>query len=92
MNKTAKNAAHAAKTQPPITPDELSVSTSSNATSPSQSSDPVIANTVDTEEFFGRISIEDNQLSYVGQSHWAAILDNVSACPFHITREESPLI
>jgi len=80
MNKTAKNAALSGKTQPPITPDE-SISTSSNATSPSQSSDKVASTTADTEEFFGRISIEDNQLNYVGQSHWAAILDNVSASP-----------
>ncbi|PMD40601.1 hypothetical protein L207DRAFT_528925 [Hyaloscypha variabilis F] len=90
MDKTAKNAALAAKTQPPITPDELSVSTSSNATSPSQSSDPVIANTADTEEFFGRISIEDNQLSYVGQSHWAAILDNISLLKDHLGATEAP--
>jgi hypothetical protein len=76
MNRTAKNTALAGKLQPPITPDGSSASTSSNATSPS--SDLVTNNTLDTEESFGRISLEDNHLNYVGQSHWAAILDNVS--------------
>jgi hypothetical protein len=76
MNRTTKNTALSGKPQPPITPDESTVSTSSNATTPS--SDQVANNAVDTEESFGRISIEDNQLNYVGQSHWAAILDNVS--------------
>jgi hypothetical protein len=33
---------------------------------------------VDAAESFGRISIEDDQPNYVGSSHWAAILDNVS--------------
>jgi hypothetical protein len=78
MNKTAKNAALSGKPQPPITPDASSVSNSSNATSPSQSPDQVANTTVDTEESFGRISIEDDQLNYVGSSHWTAILDNVS--------------
>lgn len=76
MNRTAKNSALSSKPQPPITPDESTISTSSNATTPS--SDQVANSAVDTEESFGRISIEDNQLNYVGQSHWAAILDNVS--------------
>lgn len=29
-------------------------------------------------ETFGKISIEDKHSSYVGQSHWTAILENVS--------------
>jgi hypothetical protein len=78
MNKTAKNTALSEKPQPPITPDASSVSNSSNATSPSHSTDQVANTTVDTEESFGRISIEDDQLNYVGSSHWTTILDNVS--------------
>jgi hypothetical protein len=74
MNRTAKNSALSGKPQPPITPDESTISPSSNATTPSSDQ---VAN-VDTEKSFGRISIDDNQLNYVGQSHWAAILDNVS--------------
>jgi len=35
----------------------------------------------ETEESFGRIDIEDDQPNYVGNTHWAAILDNVSQFP-----------
>jgi hypothetical protein len=78
MNRTAKNATLYEKLQPPITPVESSVSTSS---SPSQFSDQITNQNADPEESFGRISIEDNQVNYVGQNHWTAILDNVSAFP-----------
>ena len=33
-------------------------------------------------EAFGRISIGDKQSSYVGDSHWTAILKNVCTCSF----------
>lgn len=39
------------------------------------------SNVLDTSESFGRISIEDEQLNYVGGSHWAAILDSVCEQP-----------
>ena len=81
MNKTAKNTTLSSKPKPPITPDASSVSNSSNATSPSQSPDPATLNTVETGESFGNISIEDDQLNYVGSSHWTAILDNVGSSP-----------
>jgi hypothetical protein len=79
MNKTAQNSTLPSKPRPLTTPDESSLSNSSNATSPSPSGDQVANSIVDTEESFGRISIEDDQFNYVGSSHWAAILDNVSS-------------
>jgi hypothetical protein len=35
----------------------------------------------DTATVLGRISIEDDQPSYVGSAHWTAILDSVSQLP-----------
>ena len=35
----------------------------------------------DTATVLGRISIEDDQPSYVGSAHWTAILDSVSPLP-----------
>jgi hypothetical protein len=83
MNRTAKNATLSEKLQSPITPDESSVS---NSSSPSQFPDQISNRNADPEECFGRISIEDNQVNYVGQNHWTAILDNVSALPFSRSR------
>ena len=35
----------------------------------------------ETSDSFGRVSIEDEQLNYVGAAHWAAILDSVRSNP-----------
>jgi hypothetical protein len=65
MNKTAKSSTLSGKSQPLITPHGSSVSSSSNATSPGQSSDQVPGSNLDTVESFGRMGIEDDQPNYV---------------------------
>jgi hypothetical protein len=63
-----------------------SESLNSSYTPPSENASPLdssshhgsAAGLHDTAESFGRISMDEEQPNYVGSTHWAAILDNVS--------------
>ncbi len=84
MNQTSKNKPSSSTGSNVLSTSESSLEFSvSDLNDSSGSNDQAgLAGSVlrDTAESFGRISIDDNQLNYVGSTHWAAILDNV--CPF----------